>query len=171
MNLTFTLCFTVECILKLISYGPGVIIYFVACSRLNTPQPASNGFFSDKFWTILKCALGNEMCPVLLEVSYMIFRFLYVYKYTCFFGVTLFFVQITSLYLRIFAHFLWHFLRGKMPIIFLHFSKFNFDVLSETFSEMFPNQNRCTSVYKTWIMGPIFLKIKNSAYLGAPEIN
>ena len=24
MNLTFTLCFTVECILKLISYGPGV---------------------------------------------------------------------------------------------------------------------------------------------------
>jgi len=24
MNLTFTLCFTVECVLKLISYGPGV---------------------------------------------------------------------------------------------------------------------------------------------------
>jgi len=26
MNLTFTMCFTVECILKLISYGPGVRI-------------------------------------------------------------------------------------------------------------------------------------------------
>ena len=24
MNMTFTLCFTVECVLKLISYGPGV---------------------------------------------------------------------------------------------------------------------------------------------------
>ncbi len=24
MNLTFTMCFTVECVLKLISYGPGV---------------------------------------------------------------------------------------------------------------------------------------------------
>lgn len=24
MNLTFTLCFTVECVLKLVSYGPGV---------------------------------------------------------------------------------------------------------------------------------------------------
>ena len=31
MNLTFTLCFTVECILKLISYGPGVnLTLFVA---------------------------------------------------------------------------------------------------------------------------------------------
>lgn len=34
MNLTFTLCFTVECILKLISYGPGVIFVLVIISLL-----------------------------------------------------------------------------------------------------------------------------------------
>ena len=44
MNLTFTLCFTVECILKLISYGPGVNFTLCCCSVYSISVSMSKTF-------------------------------------------------------------------------------------------------------------------------------